>query len=216
MRAHGIDRLRGADGRRSVDDVAWFWDAVVRDLDIEFSTPYERVLDLSRGPEWATWFVGRPDERRRPVSSTGGPNAMPDAVAVIWEGEDGDVRQATYRRAARRLTDGVAASVLIGLGVEPGDRVALFLPMAIETVAALMACSKIGAVWVPIFSGFGPDAVAARIADAGCEVVVTANATLRKGAAVPMKRDGRPGCVARRGACGSRSCGCGCPTSRRR
>ena len=64
---------------------------------------------------------------------------------------------------------------------------ALFLPMAIETVAALMACSKIGAIWVPIFSGFGPDAVATRIADARCEVVITANASLRKGAVVPMK-----------------------------
>ena len=70
---------------------------------------------------------------------------------------------------------------------QAGDTVALFLPMAIETVAALLACSKIGAVWVPIFSGFGPDAVAARIADAGCQVVITANATLRKGAVVPMK-----------------------------
>ena len=184
MRAHGIDTLQELTAR-SVDDVAWFWDAVVSDLDIEFSTPYERVVDLSRGPEWATWFVGgRTNLARQCVDRWA--ERDPDAVAVVWEGEDGVVRQSTFAEL-RRLTDGVA-SVLLGLGVEPGDRVALFLPMAIETVAALMACSKIGAVWVPIFSGFGPDAVAARIADAGCEVVVTANATLRKGAAVPMKR----------------------------
>ena len=184
MRAHGIDTLQELTAR-SVDDVAWFWDAVVSDLDIEFSTPYERVVDLSRGPEWATWFVGgRTNLARQCVDRWA--ERDPDAVAVVWEGEDGVVRQSTFAEL-RRLTDGLA-SVLLGLGVEPGDRVALFLPMAIETVAALMACSKIGAVWVPIFSGFGPDAVAARIADAGCEVVVTANATLRKGAAVPMKR----------------------------
>ena len=196
MRAHGIDTLQELTAR-SVDDVAWFWDAVVSDLDIEFSTPYERVVDLSRGPEWATWFVGgRTNLARQCVDRWA--ERDPDAVAVVWEGEDGVVRQSTFAEL-RRLTDGVA-SVLLGLGVEPGDRVALFLPMAVETVAALMACSKIGAVWVPIFSGFGPDAVAARIADAGCEVVVTANATLRKGAAVPMKRvadlaASRAGCV---------------------
>ena len=84
------------------------------------------------------------------------------------------------------MMDGVARA-LARLGVRDGDTVAIFMPMAIETVAALMACAKIGAVWVPIFSGFGADAVAARIADAGCEVVITANASLREGAPVPMK-----------------------------
>ena len=109
----------------------------------------------------------------------------PDAIAVIWEGEDGEVREVTYAEL-RRLVDGVAAA-LERLGVRDGDTVAIFMPMAIETVAALMACSKVGAVWVPVFSGFGADAVAARIADAGCEVVITANASLRGGRPVPMK-----------------------------
>ena len=172
MRAHRIDGLEELT-RRSVADVGWFWDAVVRDLDIRFTTPYRQVLDLSRGPEWATWFAGGrinvADQcLDRWVDRDG------DALAVIWEGEDGDVRTATYAEL-QGMTDRVAAT-LIGLGVAPGDRVALFLPMAIETVAALMACSKIGAVWVPIFSGFGPDAVAGRLADAGCGVVITANA----------------------------------------
>ncbi len=184
MRAHGIDSLQELTAR-SVADVAWFWDAVVRDLDIEFSSPYERVVDLSRGPAWATWFVGgRTNLARQCVDRWA--ERDPDAVAVLWEGEEGDVRQATF--AELRLVTDRLARALLELGIEPGDRVALFLPMAIETVAALMACSKIGAVWVPIFSGFGPDAVAARIADAGCDVVVTANASLRKGMAVPMKR----------------------------
>jgi acetyl-CoA synthetase len=184
MRAHGIADLWELTAR-SVADVSWFWDAVVRDLDLEFSTPYERVVDLARGPEWATWFVGgRTNVARQCVDRWA--ERDPDAVAVVWEGEDGDARQVTFAEL-RGLTDALA-STLLALDVEPGDRVALFLPMAIETVAALMACSKIGAVWVPIFSGFGPDAVAARIADAGCEVVVTANASLRKGMPVPMKR----------------------------
>jgi acetyl-CoA synthetase len=183
MRTHGIETLRELTDR-SVADVEWFWEAVVRDLDIEFSTPYERVVDLSRGPEWATWFLGgRTNVARQCVDRWA--ERDPDSVAVIWEGEDGDVRESTYQEL-RLMTD-TLATTLCELGVTAGDTVALFLPMAIETVAALMACSKIGATWVPIFSGFGADAVAARIADARCEVVITANATLRKGAVMPMK-----------------------------
>lgn len=183
MRAQGIDTLRELTDR-SVVDIDWFWEAVVRDLDIEFSTPYERVVDLSRGPEWATWFGGgRTNVARQCVDRWD--ERSPDAVAVVWEGEDGDVREASFSEL-RKMTDALART-LRELGVSRGDTVALFLPMAIETVAALMACSKIGATWVPIFSGFGPDAMATRIADARCEVVITANATLRKGAVVPMK-----------------------------
>jgi acetyl-CoA synthetase len=183
MRILGIDTFRELSAR-SVADIAWFWDAVVRDIDIEFSTPYERVVDLSHGPEWATWFTGgRTNVARQCIDRWS--ERTPDAVAVVWEGEDGDVREASFA-ALRAMTD-TLATTLLELGVTRGDTVAIFMPMAIETVAALMGCSKIGATWVPIFSGFGPDAVAARIADARCDVLITANATLRKGAVVPMK-----------------------------
>jgi acetyl-CoA synthetase len=183
MRAHGIETF-GELAVRSVTDVAWFWDAVVRDLDIAFPTPYERVVDLSRGPEWATWFVGgRTNLALQCVDRWA--TTQPDAPAVVWEGEDGEVRTATYAEL-RRLTDAVARA-LEALGVRDGDTVAVFLPMAIETVSVVMACAKLGAIWVPIFSGFGPDAVAARIADAHARVVVTADGSLRKGAPVPMK-----------------------------
>jgi acetyl-CoA synthetase len=183
MRAHGIDSLAGLT-ERSVAEPDWFWDAVVRDLDLEFSTPYERVVDVSRGPEWATWFVGgRTNLARQCVDRWA--ERDPEASAVIWEAEDGEVRTATYAEL-RRLTDAVAHA-LSRLGVVSGDRVAIFMPMAIETVAAVMACAKLGAAFVPIFSGFGPDAVASRIADAGCEVVVVANGSVRRGVAVPMK-----------------------------
>ena len=183
MRAHGIGTLPELTAR-STQDIGWFWDAVVRDLDIEFSTPYERVVDLDRGPAWATWFTGGTvNVARQCVDRWSATD--PGAVAVVWEGEDGDVREATYADL-RALTDGVARA-LTRMDVRAGDAVAIFMPMAIETVAALMACAKIGAVFVPIFSGFGPDAVAARIADAGCRVLITANATLRRGAPVTMK-----------------------------
>jgi acetyl-CoA synthetase len=183
MRAHDIERFEDL-VTRSIVDPAWFWDAVVRDLDLEFSTPYDRVVDLSRGPAWATWFIGgRTNVARQCVDRWA--DRTPTVPAVVWEGEDGEVRSVTYE-GLRQRTDAVARA-LLSLGVASGDRVAIFLPMAIETVAAVMACAKVGAVFVPIFSGFGADALAARLADAGCRILITANGSLRKGAPVPMK-----------------------------
>lgn len=183
MRALGVDTLPQLTAR-SIADIGSFWDAVVRDLDIRFIRPYTSVLDRSRGPEWTTWFGGGTLNVAHQCVDRWS-QERPDALAVIWEGEDGSERTATYAQL-RRLTDQVARR-LAAYGVEPRDRVALFMPMAIETVAALMACAKLGAISVPVFSGFGPDAVAARLADAGCQVVITADATLRKGRPVPMK-----------------------------
>jgi acetyl-CoA synthetase len=182
MRAHGIetyDELLS----RSVEDVAWFWDAVVRDLDIEFQRPYDDVLDVSRGVEWATWFGGgRLNLARQCVDRWS--EATPDADAVVWEGEDGATRTWTYGDL-RRETDRLARA-LLRLDVASGDAVGIYLPMLPETVAATMACSKIGAIWVPIFSGFGAEAVAVRLADANAKVLLTADAFPRKGRPVPM------------------------------
>lgn len=183
MRAHGIETYEELVAR-SVGDIEWFWDAVVKDLGIAFMDPYERVLDTSRGVEWATWFVGGKTNLAHQCVDVWA-ERTPDAIAVIWEGEDGDVRRVTYREL-RALTDRVAGG-LRSLGVVPGDTVGIFLPMAIEIVAAVMGCSKLGAVWVPIFSGFGVEAVAARLADARTKVLITADGSLRRGKPVPMK-----------------------------
>ncbi len=183
MRANGIETYPELVAR-SIGDIGWFWDAVVQDLGISFLEPYEQVLDTSNGVEWATWFVGgRTNVAHQCVDLWAA--RTPEATAVIWEGEDGDVRRVTYREL-RELTDRLAFG-LRSLGVGPRDAVGIFLPMAIETVAAVMACAKIGAIWVPIFSGFGPDAVAARLADAGAKILITADGCLRHGRTVAMK-----------------------------
>ena len=182
MRAHAIETYEEL-VTRSVEDISWFWDAVVRDLGIEFLEPYEQVLDMSRGAAWATWFQGgRINLAHACVDRWS--VATPGAPAVVWEGEDGATRTWSYRDL-RRETDRLARA-LRRLGVGPGDAVGIFLPMLPETAAAVMACSKIGAIWVPIFSGFGPDAVAVRLADAKVTVLLTADAFPRKGRAVPM------------------------------
>ena len=105
MRAHGIATYEELVAR-SVGDIEWFWDAVVRDLGISFLTPYEQVLDTSRGVEWATWFTGGKTNLAHQCLDVWA-HRTPEAVAVVWEAEDGDVRRVTYREL-RELTDRLA------------------------------------------------------------------------------------------------------------
>ena len=100
MRAHGIASYEELVAR-SVGDISWFWDAVVRDLGISFLTPYEQVVDTSRGVEWATWFTGGKTNLAHQCLDIWA-HRTPEAVAVVWEAEDGDVRRVTYR-ALREL-----------------------------------------------------------------------------------------------------------------
>jgi acetyl-CoA synthetase len=183
MRAYGIESYDEL-VRRSQDDIEWFWDAVVKDLGIEFHQPYDRVLDTSDGTPWARWFVGgRINLAHNCVDRWA--QRTPEAVAVLWEGEDGEVRRVTYQQL-REMADRLAHG-LTSLGVLAGDAVGIFLPMAPETVAATLACAKIGAVYLPIFSGYAPDAVATRLVDANAKVLITADGFLRRRQTVAMK-----------------------------
>ena len=171
---------------RSIDDPEWFWDAVVRFLGVQFSTPYDRVLDTSDGIPWAKWFVGgRCNLASTCVDRHADDPTRCDDVAVVWEGEEGDVRTLTWSEL-RTLTDRIAGG-LRARGVGVGDAVGLFLPMVPETVAALFAVAKLGAVFLPIFSGYGAEAVAVRLEDAGAVALITADGFTRRGKAVAMK-----------------------------
>src|SRR5215218_2777529 len=182
MRRHGIDDYWEL-VRRSQDDPEWFWPAAIEDMGLEFSQPWDRVVDLSRGPEWATWFVGgrvniawncvhRWAERR------------PDAIASVGLGEDGTRREQTFGELSREVTK--LAEALLELGVREGDRVAIFLPMSPEVPIASHACAHIGAIQVPIFSGFAAPAVAQRLQASEAKVVITTRTSSRRGREVPM------------------------------
>jgi acetyl-CoA synthetase len=183
MRAHGIGTYEEL-MHRSQEDPEWFWDAVVQDLGIGFFTPYERVLDTSDGIPWSKWFLGGTVNLAH-VTCDAWAERTPEAVAVLWEGEDGSVRRVTYREL-REMADRLANG-LRSLGVDEGDAVGIFLPMSPETVAATLACAKLGAVYLPIFSGYAADAVATRLGDAQAKVLITADGFLRRGGQVPMK-----------------------------
>ena len=183
MRSNGIasyDELV----KRSQEDIEWFWDAVVRDLQLEFYEPYRQVLDLSGGAPWATWFVGGKVNLAHNCVDRWAART-PSRVAVLWEDEGGEQRSVSYaelHEMANRLANGLRS-----LGVGPGDRVGIFMPMAPETVAATLACAKLGAVYLPIFSGYAADAVATRLQDAEATVLITADGTARRGKTLQMK-----------------------------
>src|SRR5213082_79004 len=147
--------------RWSVEDLDGFWRAVDRDLGLVWRSPYERVLDSSRGIPWTTWWIGG---RMNYVATA--LRHDPSRTALVFEGEEGTTRRLTYGElaaAVRRFAAGLRA-----LGVRPGDRVGIFLPMIPECAIATLAVSAIGAVYTPIFSGYAAEAIAGRLRD--CEV----------------------------------------------
>jgi acetyl-CoA synthetase len=184
MRAYeigSIDELR----RRSIDDMEWFWDAVVEDMGIEFTTPYERVLDASGGIAWAKWFVGGRVNLTHNCVDRHANGERAERIAIIGEHEDGEVTTLTYRQLGAEV-DALAAG-LRELGIRKGDPVAVFMPMVPEAVIAAYAIAKLGAIYMPIFSGFAPQAVAARLQDAGAKAIITADGAPRRGSQAPMK-----------------------------
>src|SRR5262245_65000480 len=150
MRRHGIESYWEL-VRRSQQDPLWFWPAAVDDLGLEFSRPWESVYDDSRGPEWTTWFNGATVSIARNCVHRWA-ERDPDRVGAVFAGEDGSRRELTFAQLSRDVTR--LAEGLVRLGVEPGDRVAIYLPMCPEVAVASHACAHIGAVQVPLFSGF--------------------------------------------------------------
>ncbi|WP_448255969.1 AMP-binding protein [Microbacterium aurum] len=170
---------------RSVADVEWYWDAAIRDLELPFRTPYTRVLDTSRGIEHPDWFTGSTLNVVDACVTRWQGAADRDRAAVIHETEDGTVTKLSFGDLAHQVAR--AAAGLARLGVRRGDAVALFLPMIPEAAVAVYAVAALGAVLVPLFSGFAPQAISARIHDAEAKVAIVAAATTRRGRRVPLK-----------------------------
>jgi acetyl-CoA synthetase len=167
---------------RSIDDVAWFTEQMLQFLEVRFDPPYEKVLDTSQGPEWSRWCVGGGLNISQ-CCLEGKPSHQP---AISWEGEEGDTRSLSYR-ALKVLVQKCAAG-LRALGVGKGDCVGVHLPMMAEAVIAMLALARIGAVAVPLFTGFGPSAIETRLQDTGARVIITANAFPRRGKRIAAKQ----------------------------
>ena len=176
-----LERLR----RQAVDDPDWFWDATVKFLGLEWYEPYTTVLDESKGIPWATWFDGGRLNLAHNLVDRHAAGPASSRRAIVWEGDDGAVRSWSYGEL--RAEADALANLLTERGVGEGDAVGIYLPMVPETVATLLGIAKVGAVFLPLFSGYGAEAVRIRLTDAGAKALVTADGFLRRGQPVAMK-----------------------------
>ena len=194
MRKYGIGDYEALIERTTSDvadepasGVDWFWDELIDYLGIDFYTAYEQVRDDAEGPQFSDWYPGgeinvahNVVDRHAAVDS---PNR--NRVALIWEGEPGDVREITFHELHRDSNR--VANYLESAGIETGDTVGLYMPMVPEVVSILYGCLKVGAIAVPIFSGFGTEATATRIDDAEPSVLFTGDGFYRRGSEVRLK-----------------------------
>jgi acetyl-CoA synthetase len=184
MDRHGIETFAELLERADAD-IEWFWDAAIKDIDVSFFRPYDRVVDLSQGKPWAKWWVGGRMNIIDTCLDRHRDGDLRDKTAIIWEGEPGEVRRLTYGELDRQTSR--LAGALRRLGVMEGDRVAIFMPMCPEVAVSVLAAAKIGAVIIPLFSGYGPEAIATRLRDGEAKVLICADGFYRRGQVVPMK-----------------------------
>ncbi len=164
-----------------VGDREEYWARWAGELD--WQTPWTTVLEWK--PPYAKWFVGGKLNASancldRHLEKRG------DKKAIIWEGEPGDVRTFTYRELHAEVSK--FANALKDLGVDSGDRVAIYMPLVPEAVIAMLACARIGAVHTVVFGGFSSESLRDRIIDAEAKVLITATSGYRRGNLVPLKK----------------------------
>ena len=169
--------------RRADQDPEGFWSECARDL--TWFKPFGKVLEWNF--PFAKWFVGGELNASFNCLDRHLNTARRNKVALIWEGEPGDTRVLTYQMLASEV--GRCANGLKKLGVKPGDRVAIYMPMVPEAAIAMLACARIGATHSVVFGGFAADALRDRINDAEAKICITADGGWRRGQIVELKHN---------------------------
>ena len=168
--------------QQALDDPEGFWASMAKELD--WFKPWEKVLEWN--PPFAKWFVGGRTNIAHNCLDRHLTTARKNKAAIIWEGEPGDERILTYQALHREVCK--FANVLKQIGVNTGDRVAIYMPMVPELPIAMLACARIGATHSVVFGGFSAEALRDRINDAQAKVVVTADGGYRRGGEIPLKK----------------------------
>ncbi|MBM7552595.1 AMP-binding protein [Thalassobacillus pellis] len=187
MNQHGFDSYDDF-YEKSIDDIAWFWDEAAKVLDIEWYEQYGQTLDLSKGIKYPHWFVGgKMNVAHNAVDKWALDPKTQNDIALYWEGDNSDKITYTYKELYKKVN--ACAHGLENLGIEEKDVVTIYMPMLPETLIAMLAISKIGAVFSPAFSGYKADAIATRVNAAEAKAVITADGFYRRGKIVPMKEE---------------------------
>jgi len=179
----GADDLDGV-ARIAREDPQRFWEAMVDDISVAWTRRFDVAMDTSPGLPWTQfWRGGKLNLAHNAVTRWA--QRVPDRIAVVSEGDDGRVREWTYADLERETA--YAASKLHMLGIRTGDSVGLCMPMIPETVSIFLACAWVGAVVVPLFSGYGAGAIVSRLRDCDAKVLVVVDGFIRRGRRVEMK-----------------------------
>ena len=168
--------------RRSIEDPQGFW--AERAAELEWSKPWEKVLDDSN-PPFYKWFVGGKTNIVYNALDRHLKTYRKNKLALIWEGEPGDTRTFSYFALHREVCK--FANVLRSMGVKKGDVVTIYLPRIPEQVIAMLACAKIGAPHSVVYGGFSVESLAERIEDANSRLLITADGGWMRGKVVGLK-----------------------------
>ena len=163
-------------------DYEGFWARQARD-NLLWHKPFHKVLDESDPPFFKWFHDGELNVSYNCLDRH--LNTQPNKVAIIFEADDGTVTKITYKQLYHRVCQ--FANGLKSLGIKPGDRVVIYMPMSIEAVAAMQACARIGATHSVVFGGFSAKSLQDRIGDAGAVAVLTADGQMRGGKEIPLK-----------------------------
>jgi acetyl-CoA synthetase len=171
--------------RRADEEPGWYWQALLEFFDIRFVQPYSAILDISRGIEWPRWCVGGTTNVVLNCLDKHRDTPVWQKTAILWEGEDRSRRSWTYGQLDAEVCR--LANALQSRNIAAGEVVAIYMPMIPEAAAAFLAIAKIGAVAMPLFSGFGSQPIAERLIDAEARAVITVDVGRRRGKILPMK-----------------------------
>jgi acetyl-CoA synthetase len=168
--------------KRSMDDPEGFWGELAAQ-ELHWFKPWNKVLQWDEPT--AQWFAGGQLNISYNCLDRHLTGPRRHKAALVWEGEPGDSVTLTYAQLHHQVC--LFANTLKKLGVEKGDRVAIYLPLIPEAAVAMLACARIGAVHSVVFGGFSAESLKGRLLDAGVKVVITADGGWRKGSIVPLK-----------------------------
>jgi acetyl-CoA synthetase len=168
---------------KAAADPAKFWAEAARE-ELHWFRPFTQALEWNE--PYAQWFVGGRTNASYNCLDRHIVAGLGERTAIFWEGEPGDWRQLTYAELHRDVCK--FANALKTLGIVANDRVSIYMPMVPELAIAMLACARIGAIHSVIFAGFSAEAIAERNRDAGAKLIITADASWRRGKALPLKQ----------------------------
>src|ERR1035437_8990762 len=168
---------------KSIEDREGFWAAEAKKL--EWYKKWDKVVDDSQKPFYK-WFTGGKINIIHNALDRHQKNATRNKLAIIWEGEPGDVRSFSYHALNREVSR--FANVLRAMGARKGEVVTIYMPQIPEMVVAMLACAKIGAPHSVVYGGFSVEALAERIEDARSRILVTADGGFRRGKPTQLKK----------------------------